>query len=348
MNAYIEAISTYLPKKIIKNDDLVREYPNWNMETVVHRSGVYSRHIADLDETSFNLSQSAVDKLFSHDRHEVGKVDAIIYCTQTPDYIMPSNSHLLHSYLGLSSAVLAFDINLACSGFIYGLSIANAFIKSGQAKKVLLITSDTYSKLIHPGNRSVRTLFGDGCAATLISGDDEVTGFNKFNLSTYGDGFDKFYIPAGGFKNPKNNLSAMEKVDSSANVNSDDYICMDGMAVWSFINSSVPPQIRSHIAAVGWSMEQIDMFIFHQGSKMTLDSLTRALNIPENKTFSNLMSVGNTVSASIPICIRDYLVACKEGSKVMQLGSKICLSGFGVGLSYGTTTYKYEKICYAY
>jgi 3-oxoacyl-[acyl-carrier-protein] synthase-3 len=348
MNAYIEAISTYLPKRILTNDDLACEYPDWNMEQVVNRSGVYSRHIANADETSFNLSQSAVDKLFSHDRHEVGKVDAIIFCTQTPDYMMPSNSHLLHSYLRLPSAVLAFDINLACSGFIYGLSIADAFIKSGQAKKVLLVTSETYSKLIHPGNRSVRTLFGDGCAATLISGDDEVIGFNKFNLSTYGDGFDKFYIPAGGFRNPKNSLSAMEKVDSSANVNSDDCICMDGMAVWAFINSTVPPQIRSHIAEVGWSMDQIDMFFFHQGSKMTLDSLARALILPEKKTFSNLMSVGNTVSASIPICIRDYLIKCNEGLKDLQLGSKICLSGFGVGLSYGTTTYKYEKICYAY
>lgn len=348
MNSYIEAISTFLPANIVTNEDLVREYPDWNMSQLEKRSGVNSRHIADKYETALDLSLVAVDKLFSHNKHKLADVDAIIYCTQTPDYVMPGNSHLVHSYLKLPSSVLAFDFNLACSGYIYGLSIANSFIKSGQAKKVLLINSDTYSKLIHPGNRAVRVLFGDGCAASLISGDEEIIGFNKFNLATCGKEYNKFYVPAGGHRNPKSAGTTIERVDQSNNINTDEFIRMDGMAVWSFINSSVPLQIRKHLQEIGWELDAIDMFFFHQGSKMTLDSLGRALGISPDKSYTNLKNNGNMVSASIPACIRDYLVGESGVSREISVGSKVCLSGFGVGLSYGTTSYIYEKKCYAY
>jgi 3-oxoacyl-[acyl-carrier-protein] synthase-3 len=257
---------------------------------------------------------------------------------------MPTNAHLIHRHLKLTDKVIAFDLNLACSGYIYGLSIANSFIKSGQAKKVLLITSETYSKFTYPKNRSVRTLFGDGAAATLISADENIKGFNTFDLASNGNNFDKFYIPSGGFRNPKNSTTNNELFDAGGNLNNQESIYMDGMAVWSFINSSVPTQIREHLILNHLDISSIDHFIFHQGSKMTLESLSKKLELDPIKVHSNIENIGNTVSASIPLCLRDAL---KQDSKI-HLGDQILLSGFGVGLSYGTTSFKYEKKCYVY
>ena len=183
MKAYIEAIASALPDLIQTNEDIQKENPSWNMGKVMERSGVSSRAIAAPDETAFDLSTKACDKLFADKRYKPSDFDGIIYCTQTPDYIMPPNAHLLHEYLGVADNVLAFDYNLACSGFVYGLAMANAFIVSGQAKKILLVTADTYSKYIHQKDRSLRALFGDAAAVTVISGDDNVSGFTEFASS---------------------------------------------------------------------------------------------------------------------------------------------------------------------
>ena len=344
MNAYIEAIAAKLPDKKVSNNDLQIENSDWAMHDVYLKTGVSSRYIAKPNETSYDLGRDAVDLLFSNSRHSLVDVDTIIFCTQSPDYLMPTNAHLIHGHLKLTDRVIAFDLNLACSGYIYGLSIANSFIKSGQAKKVLLITSETYSKFTYPKNRSVRTLFGDGAAATLVSSDKDIKGFNTFDLASNGNNFDKFYIPSGGFRNPKTLSSNKEVLDAGGSANNQESIHMDGMAVWSFINSSVPNQILEHLNQNYWDIPSVNHFIFHQGSKMTLDSLSRKLGLDPSKVHTNIENIGNTVSASIPLCLRDLII---EGSK-LKFGDRVLLSGFGVGLSYGTTSFEYEKKCYVY
>jgi 3-oxoacyl-[acyl-carrier-protein] synthase-3 len=349
MKAYIEAISAAFPERVVTNEDLHAINPSWNMAQVAERAGVLSRHVASEGETAFDLSKTACDKLFAHDAHMLQEVDAIIYCTQSPDFIMPPNAHLLHQYLKLPDKVLAFDYNLACSGFVYGLAMTNAFIVAGQAKKVLLVTADTYSKYIHPQDRSARALFGDAAAATLISADADIQGFNRFDLASHGAAYDKFYIPAGGLRLPKSTTTCVEKMDKHGNVITDEHIKMDGMAVWSFINSAVPVQIREHLAQVGWEANAVDFYLFHQASKMTLDSLARVLQIDVARMPMNIAHVGNTVSASIALCLRDVLLAGKKNVKNgIKIGDKLLVSGFGVGLSYGTTSLIYERECHVY
>jgi 3-oxoacyl-[acyl-carrier-protein] synthase-3 len=338
MKSYIQAISYSLPENKISNADLEKENPDWDMKSVATRAGVLHRHIAGEGETALDLAKKACDKLLAHIDQTKQPIDGIIFCTQSPDYIMPPNSHLLHAYLGLPDSVMAFDFNLACSGFIYGLAMANSFIVAGTAKNILLVTADTYSKYINKRDRGARTLFGDGAAVTLITQYNGPGGFLPFDLASHGKQYAKFYIPAGGLRQPKSTETAIETADRSGNYKSQENIQMDGLGVWTFINSAVPKQILQHLEKNKLSLGQIDEFIFHQASLMTLESLMKILSIDSKKVFCNLERVGNTVSASIPIALADAIQAGR-----VRKGQKVLLSGFGVGLSYGTTTLEYER-----
>jgi 3-oxoacyl-[acyl-carrier-protein] synthase-3 len=337
MTSRISAIACHLPDRVVSNRDLMAENPAWNMSVIEQRAGVHSRHIARDGETAFDLAKQACDKLFSAQGQNVSSIDAIIFCTQTPDYIMPPNAHLLHKHLRMPDAVSAFDINLACSGYIYGLAIAHSFIHAGVARRVLLATADTYSRYIHPGDRSARVLFGDGAAVSVIERGGE-DGLSVFDLASNGEGYDKFFIPAGGQRLPLSPDTKKESIERSGNVRTPEHIHMDGFAVWSFINSAVPKQILAHLQKRGTTLQDMDQFIFHQASRMTLESLIKILKIPEAKVPMNLGTVGNTVSASIPMCLAQAI----RDDRIRR-GDRVLLSGFGVGLSYGTTSFRYES-----
>jgi 3-oxoacyl-[acyl-carrier-protein] synthase III len=340
-NARIEAIASALPTTEVSNADLERESPTWKMDSVTLRSGVSKRHIANADQTAFDLGKEACLKLVQGG-HEFKDINVVIFCTQSPDYLMPGNAHLLHAHFEMPDSVMVFDINLACSGFVYGLAMANSFIQSGLAKKVLLVTADTYSKYINKKDRSARALFGDAAAATLISA-APADGFASFELASHGKEFRKFYVPAGGMRKPKDQNSCLETTDTNGNVKSEENVHMNGLGVWSFINSAVPKQVNQHLTKNKLELRSVDWFIFHQASKMTLDSLIKTLDIAPDKTHSNLADVGNTVSASIPLCLADAIKKQK-----FRTGDRILLSGFGVGLSYATTSFKYDGKIHVY
>lgn len=325
----VEEIEYELPERVLTNDDLSRENPSWDMSKVAMRTGVSSRRIAAEGETSFDLAARACDRLFA--REDRSSIDAILFCTQTPDYVMPSNAFLLHRHLGLGHGVLAFDYNLACSGFTYGLAIAHGLVAGGLATRVLLVTADTYSKLIHPGDRSARALFGDAAAATLIARSPSTEGLIDFELATAGEHFDRFWIPAGGFRAPLSIESSRSEEDASGNVRTPNNIHMDGMGVWSFINSFVPNQIAKLLDRHNRRPEDVDLYLLHQASRMTLDSVARLLRLSPDQLFSNLDGIGNTVSASLPVLLAD---ARRAGR--LPPGSLVVLSGFGVGLSSGS------------
>ena len=328
MSLIIKSIEYYLPDTIVTNEDLQKENPNWNLEKVTEKSGVFQRHIAGKNETAYDLSVKACDKLFqTNDKNDI---DGIIYCTQSPDYIMPSNSFLLHNYLNLKDKVFAFDFNHACTGFIYSLAMANSFVNSGIAKQILIVTADTYSKYINKKDRSTRVLFGDGAAATIVKESNEKKGIIDIELGSFGSGYNKFWIPAGGLRLPKSDSTSIEIEDSGSNIRTQNDIEMDGFGVWSFINSVVPKQVERLLKRNNVEKTDIDQFIFHQASKMTLKSIMRLMKLKEEQVFINIHNIGNTVSASIPIALRD---AIDQGK--IDNGSTLILSGFGVGLSYG-------------
>lgn len=327
MGVIIKDIAYHLPDQMVTNEDLQKENSEWSLEKVVEKSGVLQRHIAAPDETAFDLSVVACEKLFQ--KHDKDEIDGIIYCTQSPDYIMPPNSFLLHKKLELKKEVFAFDFNHACTGYIYGLAMANSFIKSKMGKKILLVTADTYSKYINKDDRSTRVLFGDGAAVSLLEDMVESEGIIDVELGSSGSGFKSFWVPTGGLREPKNSTFAQE-------IQNQNFIEMDGFGVWSFINSAAPKQIRKLLKQNGAEISDVDQFVFHQASLMTIESIMKQLKIDKDKAFMNIANVGNTVSSSIPIALKNAVDQVK-----VQRGEKIVLAGFGVGLSYGTILMEY-------
>jgi 3-oxoacyl-[acyl-carrier-protein] synthase III len=336
MKFRIEQIEYYLPGHPVSNAALEEKNPEWQMDKVESKTGVYNRHFAAADETAFDLAVKACDKLFISKGIDPKEIDGVIFCTQSPDYIMPSNAFLIHEHFNMRSKSLAFDYNLACSGYVYGLAITSSLLNSGFTKNIILITADTYSRFINPNDRSTMSLFGDAAAVTLLRKDDSGSELIDIIMETSGKDYRSFYIPAGGCRIPFNKETRKEEEDSSGNIRSKEDIYMNGFGVWKFIASVVPGQIEDLLARNNISKNDINCFFFHQASKMTLDSLVKSLDIPPEKVFSNLANIGNTVSASIPIAIKDAM----EQGKIHR-GDLLLLSGFGVGLSWASALIRF-------
>ena len=223
----IKSLEYYLPEKIETNEFLQKQNPNWDLKSVTKKSGVSQRHIAGPDETAYDLSLIASNLIFKN--YDKTKIDGIIFCTQSPDYIMPSNSFLLHKDLELKNSVFAYDFNHACTGYIYALAMANSFIKSNMADTILLVNADTYSKYINKKDRSTRVLFGDGAAATIVEKTIASGDIIDIELASNGNGYDKFWIPSGGLRQPKSKDTRVENKDILGNVRSSENIAMDGL-----------------------------------------------------------------------------------------------------------------------
>jgi len=327
--AYIAGIEYTLPSCCVSNTDLAALHPEWNMDQITARTGVTSRRWCDGDETALDIAEIACLNLFSRLDVDPNLVDALLFCTQSPDYPMPPNACLLQTRLGLSRSVAAFDYTLACSGFVYGLFLAQALIKSQSAKLVLLITAETYSKLMDPDDRGTVTLFGDGAAATLVAAGKD--GLGLCQMGTDGSGAKHFMVPGGGARNVSSLEQAKLLTRETADIlKHEKTITMNGAAILDFIKKEVPSLVNSLLRRSEFTMDDIDLFIFHQGSKITLDYLNAMLHIPKNKQYSNISEKGNTVSSSIPIALYD---AEKQG--VLKPGMRVMIVGFGVGLSWG-------------
>lgn len=334
-NCRIAHIEYYLPAKVLTNDDLLQENPTWDVGSYISKTGVFARHIADSSETALDLALKACEALFLNYSLSPQKIDAVIFCTQSPEYILPSNASVLHGKLNLPDRALAFDIPLACSGFIYGLAIAKALICGYPIDNVLLVTADTYSKYIHEKDKSVRLLFGDGAAVTLLQ--SSIKGVISLKLGSYGKGFDHFIIPAGGCRLPKGKGTSKEFRDNSGNIRTQEHIAMEGYALLSLTRGKVIENIRQLLEENSLTTHDIDLFIFHQASKLVLDILKTSLQIREERVYSNISSVGNTVSASIPIAFKDAL-----REQRVKKGDKILLCGFGAGFSWGSIILQWD------
>lgn len=321
-------IEYYLPEQVLHNSYFRDKFPDWKVDQAALRTGVHERHIARHDETAYDLALVAAKKLLDKNPLLSEKIDGIIFCTQSPDYVMPSNAFLLQRDLGLKKNILAFDYNLACSGFIYGLVMATSFIRSGVAKNLLLVTADTYSKHLAENDRSTRMLFGDGAAVSWIgqvNGCDTaplISSFDDFSLSSDGSGWDQFVIRSGASRQPQ---SCRDDTDYN------DKIQMNGLRVLNFVNDRVIKQLFELLASNCLKPSEINQFFFHQASGLALGSLRRKLKIEDGQMFSNLSTIGNTVSASVPILVKDYFL-----HNTLPKGSRILLSGFGVGYSWGS------------
>lgn len=330
MSAFIKAISYYLPERILTNEDLVNEFPEWTVEKVAGKVGVNQRHIAAESETAADMATCAAKKLFSEHDIDRSTIDFILLCTQSPDYFLPTSACIIQHKLGLSTSCGALDFNLGCSGFVYGLSLAKGLIAANIAKNVLLLTAETYSKHIHPKDKGNRTIFGDAAAATLIS----TNGFaeiGNFSLGTDGSGAENLIVKKGGLRQPRN-LDDLS-FDEAENPTSSDFLYMNGGEIFNFTSDAVPQLVEQVLEKNNLTKKDIQLFIFHQANKYMMNYLRKLIDIELDKFYIHLENVGNTVSSTIPIAIY-------EAKKENKLNGSVLLAGFGVGYSWGAVILK--------
>ena len=330
MNAFIKAISYYLPEKIVTNEDLVKEFPEWTVEKVAGKVGVSQRHVVSKNETASDMATKASEKLFVEQNIDRSTIDFVLFCTQSPDYFLPTSACLIQNRLGLSTSCGALDFNLGCSGFVYGLSLAKGLIAGGIAKNILLLTAETYSKYIHPKDKGNRTIFGDASAATLIS-TDGFASIENFCLGTDGRGAENLIVRNGGMRQP-DTLGDLA-FDESGNLTSSDYLYMNGGEIFNFTAEAVPVLVDQVLEKNYLTKEDIQLFVFHQANKYMMNYLRKLIEIESDKFYFFLENVGNTVSSTIPIALCE---AQKEG----KLKGNILIAGFGVGYSWGATILK--------
>lgn len=328
--AVLDALDYYLPVQVLDNRRLAAEFPEWSVEKIEEKTGIRARHIASENETSADLAVAAAEKLFASGRARREEVDFLLFCTQSPDYFLPTTACLIQQRLGLARSTGALDFNLGCSGWVYGLSLAKALVESGQARVVLLLTGETYSKFIHPRDKSVRTLFGDGGSATVVRRQEEGTrGIGPFVFGTDGRGGENLIVPTGGFRHRPSAADTEELTDESGNVRSRGSLFMNGPEIFAFTLRVVPKAVRELLAKAELEMAQIDHFVFHQANRYMLEHLRSKLGIREDRFVYALLDVGNTVSATIPLALREA-----EGEGRLQSGDLVMVVGFGVGYSW--------------
>jgi 3-oxoacyl-[acyl-carrier-protein] synthase-3 len=333
MQAAVSAIEYYLPPKTVSTADLAAEFPEWAVDKIDEKMGIRERHVSAPGECASDLAVAAARRLFDSGACRPDQIDYVLLCTQSPDHFLPSTACLIQDRLGIPSGAGALDFNLGCSGYVYGLGLAQGLISSGQASTVLLITADTLTKFINPGDKSVRSVFGDAAAVTLLSADDSTAPLiGPFIYGTNGRGAPNLMVPAGGMRQPRNGETAVTVEDDGGNVRSRNDLFMDGAEIFTFSLDVVPQTVNSLLAKAGLQASDVDLFVFHQANRFMLEHLRKRLRIPAGKLQLSMSHCGNTVSSSIPIALKH---AAAEGK--LPPGALVMLVGFGVGYSWGGT-----------
>lgn len=325
---YIKSISYYLPETVLTNNKINQDFPEWDIEKISSKTGIQNRFVSANDEFSSDMAYKAAELLFQEYNINRESIDFLLLCTQSPDYFLPTTACILQDKLKLKTSIGALDFNLGCSGYVYGLGIAKGIISSGLAQNVLLITSETYSKFIHPKDKSNKTIFGDAAAATLISSSEGIFEIGDFVFGTDGSGAENLIVRNGGLRYPFK--QGEDKTDDFGNVHNDNNLFMNGSEIFNFTIESVPKLINSILEKNKMILSDIDLFVFHQANQYMLNHLRKKIGINESKFYISLKNTGNTVSSTIPIALYEAL---KENK--FENTTNVILAGFGVGYSWG-------------
>lgn len=331
MKAYIQDIAYYLPTTVLTNEQIAEKFPEWSAEKVAGKVGITERHIAADNETATDMAQKAAEQLFAQGVDK-SQIDFVLLCTQSPDYFLPSSACILQDRLGLSKDCGAFDFNLGCSGYEYGLAVAKGFIVAGIAQNILLLTAETYTKYIHPQDKGNMTIFGDGASATLVS----TEGFAEIGevvVGTDGSGAENLIVRSLGTKNKA--LMNDAHSDEDGNIVSGDHLYMHGGNIFNFTADVVPDMVEKLLKKSGIKQDDVNLWVFHQANKYMINYLRKLLDIDKDQFYIFMEKVGNTVSSTIPIAL------C-EARKENRLHGQVILAGFGVGLSWGGVMLKID------
>lgn len=331
--AYIKGISYYLPEKVVTNEELLQEFPEWSVDKVAKKVGVNSRHLAGVSETAGDMAEKAARNLFAEYGVSPEEIDFILLCTQSPDYFLPSTACILQNRLGIPTSAGALDYNLGCSGCVYGMAMAVGLIAGGIAKNVLLLTAETYNKYLHPSDKSNRSIFGDGAAACLIS-TEGMAEIGDFSLGTDGSGAEKLIVRTGAARYSK--TTGKSEVDDEGHTRYDDYLYMDGGGIFNFTLDAVPVMMKDILAKNSLTNDGVDYYVFHQANKFMLNTIRKVCVLPKDKFYVNLEETGNTVSSTVMIALKQCLDA-----GTINKGMSVMVAGFGVGLSWGGTILKF-------
>jgi len=320
----ITKIEYYLPERILTNDMLATEFTNFTAAKIEKKVGIRQRHLAADDETALDLAVKACEKVLNgYDR---SKIDFLLLCTQSPDYFLPGSSSILQDRLGLPTSIGAFDYNLGCSGFIYGLAIAKGLMASGTASCILLVTSETYSHYLRPDDKGSRSIFGDAAAAVILERKSNFE-VGDFSLGTDGKGAANLIVENGGIR-------ALCKQQGHL----PPYLYMNGPEIFNFTIEAVPETVNKALARNRLTLAEINHFVFHQANQYMLEYLRDKMGIDEKRFHIELDDTGNTVSSSIPILLKKLME-----KKTFHTRDKILLTGFGVGYSYGSVILSYNE-----
>lgn len=320
--AQIGPIAVHLPERVETNDLLQEQYPNWDIKLIAEKTGIHQRYIAAEDETSSDLAVAAAKKLFAEHSIDPSSIDFLLLCTQTPDYPLPTTSCLIQNRLGLPTKCGALDFNLGCSGFVYGMALADGLIQSGTARNVLLLTAETYSKYIDADDRSLRTIFGDAAAATLVTAADEPSLWG-FQFGSDGSGGDMLLVGDGGSRPAEDAIRPRHRKRWNSR------LYMDGPSLINFTVEAIPRLVEEILEENGLSDDQIHRYLMHQATWKMLDQLRSRMGVEPERLPIDLAEVGNTVSCTLPILISGLR---KRGQ--LDAESVNMLVGFGVGLSW--------------
>lgn len=327
----ITAMSAAVPKKVINNYEYTEHFPADEVKEVVDKIGVYERRFTDSKTTSSDLCYAAAEKLFEDNNIDRTEIDLLIFISQTPDYRMPATSIILQHRLGLSNSTIAFDINLGCSAFLYGMSVAYSMMENSGLRKALILDGETRSKVYSPKDRRTAFIFGDAGSAALVERDEKF-GESFFSLNSDGSREGLIKINGGGYRNPSSTETLKEKVvDEHGNIRNDEQGYMNGGDVFTFVNREVPRDIKNLLEYTQKDKDSFDYLIFHQANNFINSHVARKLKLDKSKIPSTIEKYGNTSSVSVPLTIVSELKDKMDGEK------KLLMSAFGVGMTWATS-----------
>lgn len=326
----LSAMAAAVPRKIIRNYEYTDYFPAEEVKEVVDKVGVFERRFADEHTCSSDLCFAAAEQLIADHQIDRSEIDLLVFISQTPDYRMPATSVILQHRLGLPGTTIAFDINLGCSAFIYGLSVVYAMMERSGLRKALILDGETRSKVYSPKDRRTAFLFGDAGVAALVERNEKY-GSSYFSLNSDGSREGLIKIDGGGYRNPSSAETLKEKVvDEHGNVRNDEQGYMNGADVFNFVIREIPGDIRTLLEYTGLDKDSFDFIVFHQANNFINSHIAKKLKLNPEKIPSTIAKYGNTSSVSVPLTIVSELKGQLQGNR------QLLLSAFGVGMTWAT------------
>lgn len=320
MNYYIDAIEYYLPEIVIDNEFLARKCA-LDAKFTEEKVGIKERRIAKSNELTSDMAVSAAELLFKNNNINKNDIDLLVVCTQNPDYRLPTTACIVQDKLGLKKDIIAFDVNLGCSGFVYSLPIVGNFVKTGMAKNALLILSDEYSKIIDYKDKNTASIFGDAASAVLLKPCEDGFGVIDVSLGTDGSGAPALIAYNTGIAKDETKRP---------------YVFMDGLEIFKFAVKVIPPNLRELLSRNNLEPTALKYAFFHQANKYIIKEVQKRLKLHDEQVIIDMENVGNTIQSTMPIALKNVM-----NKYLLSKGDLISFSGYGVGLSWGSVLYKW-------